>query len=338
MCWLCLAASILHAHDPGLSALDVRVGGNVIAATLSIAAPDLALLTAGRALDAQTILTELARDAIRLSIDDTTLAIVVDDVAVEGGGARVQLSFSIPRSDRQRRHLSIASDIPTRVARGHRELVVVSGADRVLAEKLLDEKSGPVEIDLEAGAATAARAWHFLTLGIQHILSGYDHLLFLAGLLLAAGTVRQLLVALTAFTAAHSVSLALVVLAGLHAPASIVEPVIAASIAWIGLENLRRRNRHGARWLVVFCFGLIHGFGFAGALDELGFGSSAAETLLALISFNGGVEAGQLAAVAAALPIVWAIRSRPSWAARLLPLCSALIAAAGSYWLVERLR
>ena len=73
---------------------------------------------------------------------------------------------------------------------------------------------------------------------------------------------RELVVALTAFTAAHSVTLALVVIGGIHAPASIVEPLIAASIAWVGLENLLH-GQHGARWLVVFGFGLIHGFGFA---------------------------------------------------------------------------
>ena len=118
-----------------------------------------------------------------------------------------------------------------------------------------------------------------MTLGIRHILSGYDHLVFLAGLILAACTVRELVVALTAFTAAHSLSLALVVVGGVHAPPSIVEPLIAASIAWVGVENLLR-ERSRSRWWVVFGFGLVHGFGFAGALLELGFGSSASGVAL----------------------------------------------------------
>jgi hypothetical protein len=159
---------------------------------------------------------------------------------------------------------------------------------------------------------------------------------FLAGLILAATTLRQLLVALTAFTAAHSVSLALVVVAGLRAPSSIVEPLIAASIAWVGVENLLRRG-HGTRWIVVFGFGLIHGFGFADALIELGFGTSLADIATALVSFNGGVEIGQLAAAAAMLPLVWMINARPVWRHRLVPACSLLIALAGGYWLVERL-
>ena len=99
-------------------------------------------------------------------------------------------------------------------------------------------------IDLGVASPSAAgAAWHFLGLGVRHILSGYDHLVFLAGLLLAARTVRELVVALTAFTAAHSVSLALVVIGGVHAPPSIVEPLIAASIAWVGVENLLRGRR-----------------------------------------------------------------------------------------------
>ena len=160
--------------------------------------------------------------------------------------------------------------------------------------------------------------------------------MFLAGLLLASRTGRELVMALTAFTIAHSVSLGLVVIGGVHAPASIVEPLIAASIAWVGLETLLR-GRHGARWLVVFGFGLIHGFGFAGALVELGLGASPTEIAVALFSFNAGVEAGQLAAAAAMLPIIRAIRSRPAWQARLVPVCSVLIVMAGGYWLIERL-
>ena len=158
----------------------------------------------------------------------------------------------------------------------------------------------------------------------------------MAGLLLAARSLRELAIALTAFTAAHSVSLTLVVFGGLHAASSIVEPLIAASIAWVGLENLMRK-KDGARWFVVFGFGLVHGFGFAGALMELGFGSGTAEIALALVSFNAGVEAGQLAVASVLLPLVWAMRSRPVWQRRLLPICSVMIVMAGAYWLIERL-
>jgi hydrogenase/urease accessory protein HupE len=179
-------------------------------------------------------------------------------------------------------------------------------------------------------------AWSFLKLGNQHILSGYDHLLFLAGLFLAAFSARQLIALLTAFTVAHSISLALVVFGGVHLPASIVEPLIAASIVWVGIENLSGA-RHRRRWLVVFAFGLIHGFGFAGALTDLGLGSSAMEVGTALFVFNVGVESGQLLVAAAILPLLWLIRSGSMWQTTLQPLCSALIAVAGGYWLFTRL-
>ena len=104
----------------------------------------------------------------------------------------------------------------------------------------------------------------------------------------------------------------------------------------VGVENLvGRRGR--TRWWLVFGFGLVHGFGFAGALTELGFGSSAGDVALALLSFNVGVELGQLAAAATMVPVVWIVRTRPAWHARLQPVCSMIIAAAGTIWLIERI-
>ena len=87
----------------------------------------------------------------------------------------------------------------------------------------------------------------------------------------------------------------------------------------------------------MFAFGLVHGFGFAGALTELGFGSRLRDVALALLSFNAGVEVGQLAAAAGMLPLVWMVRSRPSWHARLQPVCSMIIVAAGTCWLIQRI-
>ena len=336
LAWMALIGTAVRAHDPGLSALDINVSDGAISASLSIAAPDVALVTSGES-DARRKLSELAHDAVRLSVDGKAVPPVIDEVSLEDGAAQVRLSFAIAPSRSRARRLEVTSDVPQHIALGHRELMVVSLNDRVVAERLLDARSGPVAIDIDAASPSVARTvWHFLELGVRHILSGYDHLVFVAGLLLAARSLRELAIALTAFTAAHSVSLALVVFGGFHAAPSIVEPLIAASIAWVGLENLMRRQ-HGARWFVVFGFGLVHGFGFAGALMELGFGSTAAEIALALVSFNAGVEAGQLAVASALLPLVWAMRSRPVWQRRLLPVCSVMIVMAGAYWLIERL-
>ena len=331
-----LATAALRAHDPGLSSLDVRVGADVVSVTLSMAAADVALVAPDGGADGPWTLSDLARDAIRLAVDGETLRPIRDETSRDEGGARVRLWFAIARGV-QARSLSITSDVPKRALRGHRELLTVTVDGVPAAGKLLDVEIDSVTVDLAAASPSQARnALRFLELGVRHILAGYDHLVFLAGLLLAAGTARKLVVALTAFTVAHAVSLALVVIGGVHVPPSIVEPLIAASIAWVGVENLLRERRR-APWLVVFGFGLIHGFGFAGALIELGFGTSVTDVATALVSFNAGVEAGQLVAAAAMAPFVWMIRRRPRWQAILQPVCAAAIVMAGGYWLFERL-
>ena len=141
----------------------------------------------------------------------------------------------------------------------------------------------------------------YVRLGFEHILGGYDHLLFLLALILAAGTLGNLLRVITAFTVAHSITLALSVLGLIHLPSYLVEGVIALSIAYVALENLLRpaSNLHW-RWLVVFGFGLMHGLGFAGVIKQIGL--SPAQLVTSLLNFNLGVELGQMAFVL----VVWA--------------------------------
>ena len=332
---LLFATAPLLAHDPGLSSLEVNITSLRTSAILSMSAADLNVLVTGSGTDAERALEELARSAVQISVDGQVLPLTATNIERDDKGASVRLSFAGGAG--RKAGVRVSSDVPRRLARGHRELVAVTVDGLPVSERMLDADSRSMAVDVAASPSTAGKASSFVTLGIRHILSGYDHLVFLAGLILAACTVRELLVALTAFTAAHSLSLALVVVGGVHAPPSIVEPLIAASIAWVGIENLLR-DRSGSRWWVVFGFGLVHGFGFAGALLELGFGTSASGVAAALLSFNIGVEAGQLAAAAVMLPIVRVIRSRPAWQARLMPACSLMIAIAGSYWLVARLR
>jgi len=331
---LFLVTARLLAHDPGLSSLEVNITRLTTSAVLSMSAADLTVLVSETGIGAERALDDLARRAVQISVDGHLLPLTATRVELDDKGANVRLSFAHGAGREAR--VTVSSGVPLKLARGHRELVVVTVDGLPARESMLDADNRSLAVDVAASPSTTAKAWSFMALGIRHIISGYDHLVFLAGLILAASTVRGLLVALTAFTAAHSLSLALVVVGGVHAPPSIVEPLIAASIAWVGVENLVR-DRRGSRWWVVFAFGLVHGFGFAGALLDLGFGSSVSGVALALLSFNIGVEAGQLAAASVMVPVVWAIRSRPAWQARLLPACSILIAIAGGYWLVERL-
>jgi hydrogenase/urease accessory protein HupE len=183
------------------------------------------------------------------------------------------------------------------------------------------------------GADTALQ---FFMLGIDHVLGGYDHLLFLGALLIVARSVRGVVATLTAFTVAHSLTLALAVTGVVNVPSHIVEPLIAASIVYVGLENLLRRQLP-PRWKLTFGFGLIHGFGFAGALRELGIGSTGQAVALPLGSFNLGVEAGQIGVALVTLPLLWALRAQPALSTRLTSACSVMVALAGAYWLIERI-
>ncbi|HEV8487331.1 MAG TPA: HupE/UreJ family protein, partial [Blastocatellia bacterium] len=176
----------------------------------------------------------------------------------------------------------------------------------------------------------------FLLLGIEHILTGYDHLVFLLGLLIAGASFKAAAKIITSFTVAHSITLALATLGVVRISPGIVEPLIAVSIIYVGLENIFRREM-SRRWLLTFCFGLVHGFGFAAVLSELGIGSGGlAGAAIPLLSFNLGVELGQVVIAGAALPLIWKLRNRPSFVARFVPVCSVLVAVAGGFWLLER--
>ncbi len=186
-----------------------------------------------------------------------------------------------------------------------------------------------------AGEARLAFTGMF-ALGVEHILAGVDHLLFLAGLLITCRKARSMLAIVTAFTVAHSITLALAALDWVVLPPSVVEPLIAASIVLVGVENLLRKDVPPARAALCFAFGLVHGFGFAGALRELGLGQNGAPIALPLLGFNLGVEAGQLLVVSLLLPALLLLRKKPRVARWVLPGASACVATAGAYWLLER--
>lgn len=180
----------------------------------------------------------------------------------------------------------------------------------------------------------------YLGMGIEHILSGLDHILFVAGLIMLGSRFRSLIKIVTAFTIAHSLTLSLAVLRLVNPPAAIVEPLIALSIVAIAVENLRSRQERQSgrdyRPLVAFGFGLVHGFGFAGALTNVGLdGFSLAA---ALASFNLGVELGQALIIGVSLPIIgWFGRKQPTGWSRFAFAGSIAIGLVGSFWFFERI-
>lgn len=186
---------------------------------------------------------------------------------------------------------------------------------------------------VQIGAPGAGRAeTSFFKLGVEHILTGYDHLLFLFVLLLRGGRFLSLLKIITAFTIAHSITLALAVLRVVTVPGRIVEPAIALSIIWVALENLRK-DAPSQRWLISFCFGLVHGLGFASAIEPLALPPG--RLALALLGFNLGVEAGQAFVVALLLPLLLWMRGS-AWEPRVVRAASLGVVVMGVAWLVER--
>jgi hypothetical protein len=176
----------------------------------------------------------------------------------------------------------------------------------------------------------------FVSLGIEHILTGYDHLLFLLALLSLGGGLGYLLKVITAFTVAHSVTLALTTLGIVNVPGKIIESGIALSIAYVAAENLFRRNPTAVqrtRWIITFVFGLLHGMGFADILHEMSIPKP--NLLGALVGFNLGVELGQLTFVLPAFVLLgllerWRVGAPVRWVA------SAFAVAAGLFWFVQR--
>jgi hypothetical protein len=210
--------------------------------------------------------------------------------------------------------------------------LVVTVADHD-ASRHADISSSSKLVSLHARLISFGR---FVMLGFTHILPrGLDHVLFVLGLFLLAGRWSALLWQVTAFTIAHSVTLALALYGYVRLPGTIVEPVIAISIVLVALDNLRRRGLPAWRVAVVFGFGLVHGLGFAGAL--LGLGLPRSEYLPALIGFNGGVELGQLAVIALAFVTVGWWRNRPSYRRVVVVPASLCIAAVALMWTVQRI-
>lgn len=201
-----------------------------------------------------------------------------------------------------------------------------------------DQTSTPFALTMPTAPADRIRtAWRYLTLGYTHILpNGLDHMLFVLGIYLLSGRARSVLWQVSAFTVAHSITLGLSMYGLVSVQPRIVEPLIALSIAYVAIENIFLSELKAWRIGLVFCFGLLHGMGFAGALKELGLPRS--EFLTALLTFNVGVEAGQLTVIAAAFLLVgWHCSRRDWYRSRIVVPISAMIACTAVYWTIERL-
>ncbi|MGB5518617.1 MAG: HupE/UreJ family protein, partial [Gammaproteobacteria bacterium] len=177
----------------------------------------------------------------------------------------------------------------------------------------------------------------YIVIGFEHIVpKGTDHILFILGLFLLSTRMKPLLWQVTMFTVAHTLTLALSMKGVVNLPDAIVEPLIALSIAYVGIENMFAHALHKSRLVLVFLFGLLHGLGFAGVLSEFGMPANAFAT--ALISFNVGVELGQIIVIVMAYLLVgiW-FREKPWYRKRIIVPASLAISVIGLYWTYDRI-
>jgi hypothetical protein len=343
-----LQAASARAHTVGVSRGEYRVAGSEVAVTIVLARPELT--TALPELDAdddgRVSSAELAAAQPRLAafvvggIDVRSPAgrcpgALAEAGLAEGDGIVLRTVFRCPAgAEPASARLGLLASLSV----SHRHLATVTGAAGAEETRAVLYESRP-ELAIASGtggrvAGAAAAALSLFRLGVQHILTGYDHLLFLLGLVLVGGRLRPLLVVVTAFTVAHSITLGLAALEVWAPSPRLVEPAIALSIAYVGVENWFVRDAE-RRWLITFPFGLVHGFGFAGALREIAL--PPAQVPAALLAFNLGVEAGQMAVLLVVLPLVLCLARRRFFAARGIKAASAAIAGAGLFWFVCRL-
>ncbi|MCX6949323.1 MAG: HupE/UreJ family protein [Opitutae bacterium] len=224
-----------------------------------------------------------------------------------------------------------SAEISTWLFPGHAPLVVPSG--RSVEPRVAEP--------MASGSADGRTAWAYVRHGIQHIITGYDHLLFVAALVIATLSFGEMVKVIAAFTLAHTLTLALSVFNFFRLPSSVVEPLIALSIVFVALENVLRGPQAHSRWrlAVAFGFGLVHGLGFAGGLLTAMAGLPSNAVWLALIAFSLGVEIGHQVVVVPLFGALALYRRRVTLAgAPVLRTASLLLAGAGSYYLLIALR
>jgi len=372
--WVAVWTTVVAwAHDPGLSTAQgqLRVDGLEIAVGFAPADAEQLLPPEARVsgkwtqaefVAAQPLLAGLAPEIMELSVGGVPLAPRETRVQLASGDA---LNFFLVFPRPPPGVVTLRAPKLALLPPGHREFaIIVDERGSTIAKKLLSAKDAVLEIPVGAagsseggrggaagagagaGATTVVPAdtpteaptfWGFLTLGVEHIWTGYDHLLFLFALLVVCRTFRSIVAIITCFTVAHSLTLALATLDLVNLPSRLVEPAIAASIVFVGVENLFRRGEEPkGRWALTFAFGLIHGFGFASVLKELGVGRGGQGLAMPLFTFNAGVEIGQVVVAAIVLPIVWKLRKNEKFVRVGVPLLSAIVAVAGLYWFLER--
>lgn len=353
LCRALLAAIILcqpwvaGAHPAPFSFLDLRVDDSGVSGTLTVhdldAASELRLADADALLNPdvarrhESALAAILAPRLHLLLDGQAVAVTLFDVTPVPDRQGLRFTVGVP-----------AARIPGRVDlqtvlfpydQNHQTFVNVYEDSTLRHQAILDSRHASMTYYAGSWQGVGSVLGTFVPAGIEHILIGPDHLLFLVGLLLLGGTARRLGLIVTAFTLGHSVTLSLAALDLYAPPASIVEPLIALSIVLVGVDNLLvggapSAGRDLRPWMAAL-FGLVHGFGFASVLKEFGLPREAVGW--SLFGFNLGVEIGQLAVVVPCALALAAVARRSALAAQRLAMVGSVgVVLAGAYWFVQR--
>jgi len=326
-----LGAVPAFAHDVSRSDSKIEIEGREVRVTLTLNLKELlspAIPLESFRLDRDVgLVFNAVRSHFIVSSPALPVSTRLEDYSVPGGSLvrlRILYTFEQPVTA-----LTVKSTLPEIMAAGHQHLLSVR-LNGTLHQSILDART--TEVTFSGVQSTNLQTFiRFVRLGVEHIFTGYDHLAFLLGLLVATATLGSLVRIITSFTIAHSITLALATFSVVVLPSRLTESLIALSIAYVALENLLD-FRAMKRYYVTFLFGLIHGFGFSSALREMDLPRSG--LALSLFSFNLGVEIGQVTFVLLIFPVVHDL-TQHGWN-RLKPAVSIGVACLAVYWFVQR--
>ena len=339
-----LVSAAAEAHRSGVSTVRIDVVGEEVTTELAVKGIDLDAAIGAAIVDRET---DTVRPRALAALADRAVAhLVANAYVAHADGERCEAAPEAPIADADGVLLAVVWRCEPGRGILYRNRLFLEGETLALQNVLAlqgDEASQDVltaEHDTfvlgEPPPGALAVIGRYTRSGVAHIAIGYDHIAFIVALLLWARRFWPVAKVVTAFTVAHSITLALAALDIVALPGSLVEPLIAASIVWVAVENFIWRDV-ARRWKIAFALGLVHGFGFAGVLREFGLPSDA--LALALAFFNVGVEIGQIVIVAVAVPAL-ALLDRLTGGERdrrIVFAASAAIAALGVWWLVARL-
>jgi hydrogenase/urease accessory protein HupE len=340
---IALLAAVLLRHDDSISSSRVDIGRSDATVTFTMSIEDLAtIVDVPDSLDARAYEAMLPQvfaylsKRLQVSNDGQPCAaelvrgVFPGERPVPSSAKRTPFGIILRyASERPIGALRVRCEVLRDRVKNHKHIADFSDGRTVVFE------GDRVEMEWSAPRTWGADLIQFVVLGVEHIVTGWDHLAFLLALLLVAASAKRVVQLVTAFTVAHSVTLGLTALRVIGPPSGLVEAVIAASIVYVAVENLFLTGATGGRWrwALVFAFGLIHGMGFGGALVEM----QLARPATALLGFNLGVELGQLFVVALTLPVLALLRRREAFYRTVVVRgLSGAAAAAGLFWFLQR--